>query len=152
MTAPAKFDDAWRREKAIQALGLGASLRTAAALAEVDVATLHQWLKRGSEEDIGAYHDFYVEVEKGKAEVRLRAIGVVQAAIDGNSSLAMKFLERFEEGWAPQLPVTPAKKDSPVVINLRFNGGSDPADAGPTIIDVGQPEDEGARALGSGSS
>ena len=127
MPTPSKFT-AESRQKVLEALRVGASQRTAAAVAGVDVATLRRWVERGKAAAQGTrWAQFAADYEEAEAHPRVRALGIIYSELPDNPGLAWKFIERREPGYAPPMPVAPAGPVGPVVIQLSLSDGSLPA-------------------------
>ena len=93
-----------KAEKILQALHVGASLRTAAAVAGVPDATLRRWIAKGKAASEGTrFREFYEAVQEAEAAPRMRALGIVYRELPDNAALAWRFLERHEPGFAPPL-------------------------------------------------
>lgn len=147
MPTPSKFT-ADVRQKIIQALSVGASRSTAAAIAGVDEAQIRRWIKRGSTSDAGTnFREFYEEVRKAEASPRMRALGIIYKELPDNPGLAWKYIERMEPGYAPPLPEL-APQQAPLVINLSFTDGSPM----PTWIEAEVIDAPEVPAIGDGSS
>lgn len=138
MPMPSKFT-AERRTRILEALRIGASHQTAAALAGISEATLRSWLARGRDgESEGRWAEFYQEVLAAEAHPRDRALAVIYREIPDNPTLAWKFIERKEPGYAPPMN-HPAAPQQPVRINLTLAGG---APIPETVIEVADAQDE----------
>lgn len=138
MSGRSKFT-ADRRKAILELLSVGASRRTAAAVAGVDHATLSRWLSRGQDAPEGSrWREFYVAVVQAEAHPRIRALETVHRELLDNASLAWRYLERREEGYAPQ-PFVPPVPQGPVVIQLTLPEGHRPAL--PDVVE-GEVEDE----------
>jgi hypothetical protein len=121
MPATSKFT-ADRRETIIQALRIGASLRSAAATAGIEPSTLTRWLQRGERAREGSlWREFRTEIRRAQAEPKLRALGVIWRAMPDRPDLAWKFVERREEGFANTPPSVP--DGGPIIVQLRFDDG-----------------------------
>lgn len=91
-----------RREKILQALRVGASRFTAAAMAGMPESTFRLWMKKGQDAAPGTrFAEFYADVEEAEASPRLRALGILYKEMPDNPALAWKFLERKEPGFEP---------------------------------------------------
>lgn len=124
MSTPTKFTQE-TREKILQALSVGASQRTAAAIAGIDAATLTRWLQKGREADQETnFGKFYAAVQQAEAQPRVRALGILYKELPDNPALAWKFIERREPGFAPPMPNAPASLQPQVVIQMAFADGS----------------------------
>lgn len=146
MPTPSKFT-AETRQKIIEALSVGASRRTAAAIAGVNEAQIRRWLKKGEESEEGSrFREFYTQAIEAEAQPRLRALGVLYRELPDNPALAWKFIERREPGYAPPMVNQPAAVGAPVIIQLGFADSTVPAltVAHETAIEVGtaEPDDE----------
>ncbi len=101
MPFPSSFTED-RRDKILQALRVGASQRTAAAIAGISEGTLRDWLKKGKAAAKGTqFREFYDAAQEAEASPRLRALGIVYKEMPANPALAWKFLERKEPGFEP---------------------------------------------------
>ena len=136
MPRPTKFTAETRR-KILEALTVGASRQTAAAIAGVDGSALSKWLKRGEEatEAESRFAEFRREVLEAEATPRMRALGVIYREMPDNPTLAWKFIERREPGFAPPMPSAPAQPSGPVVIQLSLSDGR-PIALADTVIEV----------------
>jgi len=149
--APSKFTGE-ARAIVLMARRLGASTQTAARAARIDPETLRRWLERGSKEAEGSrFAQFYDDWQEATAHPNMRALEAVAAGIAEDPKLAMKWLERREEGFAPPAPVLPSQQTGPVHIKLTFTGA---APALPVIDGevIDEQEAPAVRELGSGSS
>jgi hypothetical protein len=123
MPAPSKFK-ADVKQKILEAKMVGASNRTAAAVARVDIATLTRWLDKGKSAPEGSpYREFHDDFRAAEAHPNMRALGVIYKDLPDVSSLAWKFIERREPGYAPPMPQTQAIQAAPVMIHLSFHDG-----------------------------
>lgn len=123
MPMPTKFSTDTRK-RVLAALSIGASRKTAAASAGVAASTLLRWLEIGKDGDEeGQYAKFYAAVLEAEAMPNLKALRAVNNALLDKPELAMKYLERREEGFAPPMPVSAAANPGAVVIQLAFAGG-----------------------------
>jgi transposase-like protein len=113
------------RRTILQALAVGASRRTAAAVAGIDRHTLSRWISRGESAPAGSrFADFVAEVERAEATPRLRALATVNRDLADNAMLAWKFLERREDGFQPPAPGGPVMPIlGPTTIELKFADG-----------------------------
>lgn len=135
MPTPSKFT-AETRTKLIQALKVGASKRTAAAIASVDEAQVRRWIAKGKESEEGTrYREFYLEVQEAEAHPRLRALGVIYKELPDNPGLAWKFIERREHGYEPPVLSMPTLQPGPIVIQLSLSDGA-PIALAETVIEV----------------
>lgn len=146
MPTPSKFT-ADRRQKIVQALKIGASRRTAAAVAGVDESTLRDWLARGKDAEEGSrWREFYEDCEDAVAHPKMRALGLIYEKLGDDANIAWKFIERREEGYAPPQAGPPQAPAGPVVIALAFHDGEPVESRAGTVIDVGEVRD-GEQAL-----
>lgn len=147
MGRPSKFTAA-RRETILKALKIGASHRTAAAMAGVDSATFRRWIEKGKTTPGGEYAKFVEECEIAEAEPKIRALAIVQGAMNDRPDLAWKFIERRESGYAPPQATPVAAPAGPVVIQLSLSDGR-PLVLGETttVIEVGDEQYEEAGQL-----
>lgn len=126
MGAPTKFT-AERRAKIIEALQVGASQRTAAAIAGIDPATLTRWIQRGeSAAPTSSWARFVEKVREAEAHPKMRALGIIYNAMADRPDLAWKFIERREHGFAPPTPQAIAPPSAATVIQLRLASGEAP--------------------------
>jgi transposase-like protein len=123
---PSKFTED-RKQRVLEALRIGASHQTAAAIAGIDAATLTRWLQRGRAARSGAFREFVQAVEAAEAEPKMRALAVVYEELPNRPELAWKFIERRERGYAPPIANTSPPNAGPVVIQLRLSDGGEPA-------------------------
>ena len=150
MPARSKFT-AETRQRILEMKRLGASDRTAAAVAGIDHATLFRWLRRGEDAAQGSrFREFYEAHQAAEAEPRVRALAIVHDSLADNPSLAWKFLERREPGYAPPTASPPMLEwPETTTIHLTLGDGKPPprwaeADMVPgALIDVGLPLPEG---------
>jgi hypothetical protein len=150
MPTPSKFK-AEVRQKIIQALSVGASRRTAAAIAGVDQAQIRRWLEKGETAAEGtSYREFYTDVISAEAAPRMRALGVIYKELPDNPGLAWKFIERREDGYAPPIPQM-VQTAPQVQIQLSFHdGGAVTASAVESYIEgevIEQDEESRPRSL-----
>lgn len=152
MGRPSKFTEPVR-QRILEALRIGCSRRTAAALAGIGEATLRRWLDRGAKETQGGWAEFAQQVAEAEAEPNARALGIVYREMETRPDLAWKFIERREPGYAPPAAQVPAVQ-APVVIQLSFADGTplalsetvvhvpdEPAEAGATVAALPAPRD-----------
>lgn len=112
------------RSRILEALKIGASRRTAAALARVGETTLRRWMEKGENSSEGSrFRQFHEEVLEAEAHPRERALGIIYREMADNPALAMKVIERREPGYAPPMPHAPQMPAGPVVINLSLSDG-----------------------------
>lgn len=135
MARPTKFT-AEVRGKIIDALTIGASRRTAAAIAGVDESQIRRWMARGREADPdSSFREFHDAVIAAEAHPRMRALGVIYKRLPDDPTLAWKFIERREPGYAPPMPSAPAAPTGPVIIQLSLSDGR-PLEVAETVIEV----------------
>jgi transposase-like protein len=122
MPTPTKFTGE-TRQQILEALQVGASRRTAAAIARVDEATLRRWMEQGKSAGEGTrFREFYTQVLEAEAHPRMRALGIIYRAMEDKPDFAWKFAERRESGFAPPMPQ--ALQAAPQVqIQLSFHDG-----------------------------
>lgn len=149
-TGRSKFD-ASRKSKILEVLALGASMETAASLARINPVTLYRWLRAGQDAaPESQYGKFWLDVQEARAMPRLRALQTVYNELEDDPTMAWKFLERREPGFAPPSSLS-AGPAGPVVIQLSFsNGQALPHATGALddgIIDVEEAELVEPRAL-----
>jgi hypothetical protein len=126
---------ATRKTEALRARRLGGSERTCAAAAGVDHKTLGSWLEKGRDAEDGTpYREFFLAWEAARAELVVRHLENVNKHAPDKPDLSWKFLERFEEGFAPPAPQLPAVAHGPVLIQLAFGDGRFSGEG--TVIDV----------------
>lgn len=151
MPTPSKFNEE-THQRILDALRLGCSRRTAAALAQVDHKTLSRWLARGAEAGPGTrWHQFALEVGEAEAAPKARALGIIYREMPDRPDLAWKFIERREPGFERPVPGAPPMIGAEnMVVQLQFHDGTPlewpPGSGGPRpgLIegpDVGAPED-----------
>lgn len=88
-------------------LRICATLADSASYHGISEATVHNWIRRGKELEAELVENtreltvseqlfvtFFVEVEKARAEARIRAVGKIKSAMDGNWQAAAWYLER----------------------------------------------------------
>lgn len=129
----------------VQACKAGAYLHEAAAFAGIGERTLYEWMQRGREYDEhlenggeiiegeDAYRILTFEVEKGRAEARISAVGTMRKAWqDGEWRAALAYLERTDpQNWGR-------------VQRVALTGG----DGGPVrVADVTEQESRLAKSL-----
>ena len=123
MPTPSKFT-AETRQRILEAKRIGASDRTAAQIAHVDHSTLGRWLARGKDAPEGSrFREFHDEFRAAEAEPRLRALAIIHEQMPDNPSLAWKFIERREPGYAPPISAVPQWPPTKQVINLTLGDG-----------------------------
>lgn len=112
-----------RRQKVLEALRIGSSRRTAAAVAGVSDESIRRAMERGRTAAEGTadrkFHDAVLEAE---AEPRTRALGIIWREMENRPDLAWKFIERREPGFAPPQAIPPSQPQQ-VVIALSLPGG-----------------------------
>lgn len=142
MPTPSKFTKD-RRERILQALQVGASLDTAAAVGGVGPTTLKRWIEEGrtaAEGSTSGKRAFYELVLEAQAHPKARALGIIYKAMEDKPELAWKFIERREHGFAPPAPMSPGGPSGPVVIQLSLSDGRPVLPA--TAIEVGALEQD----------
>lgn len=123
MPTPTKFTTETRK-KILEALQVGASRRTAAAIARVDEATLRRWMDQGKSGGEGSrFREFYDQVLEAEAHPKMRALGIIYRAMEDKPDFAWKFAERRESGFAPPLPAAASTAPAQVQIQLSFHDG-----------------------------
>jgi transposase-like protein len=123
---PSKFT-AERRTRILEALQVGASRATAAAIGGVGERTLKRWIADGQTAREGsAKRKFVEEVEAAEAHPKARALGIIYNAMQDRPELAWKFIERREHGFAPPI-ANVAPPAAPTLIQLNFPGAPLPA-------------------------
>jgi hypothetical protein len=141
-----------RKKTILECLRVGSSRMTAAALAGIAESTLQENIRKGRTAPEGtAAAKFTADVEAAEAAPRHKALGIIMREMEGSPTLAWKFLERREPGFAPPVPnAAPAQPAGPVVIQLALATGSKderPAlKAVPEVIEGEYVEDSGAEA------
>jgi hypothetical protein len=114
---------AQRRQRILEALQIGASRRTAAAVAGTSDDTIRRAMERGRNAAPGTadrtFHDAVLEAE---AHPRTRALGIIYREMENRPDLAWKFIERREPGFAPPQAAPPSQPQQ-VVIALSLPGG-----------------------------
>ena len=136
MPTPSKFVKD-RREEILRAKRLGCSDRTSARAGGVSPKTLRDWLKKGQDSEVGAYHDFFEDFEAARATPAVRAMEIVNRSWDDKPELAWKYLQVREDGFAPPVPQV-AAASGPTIINLSLADGRPAA----TTIEVGLGEQD----------
>ncbi len=132
MPARSKFT-AEARKAILEAKRVGASDATAAAIGHIDPATLVRWKDRGKDAEEGtSYRQFWEDFQEAEAHPKMRALGVIYKEMPDNPTLAWKFIERREKGYAPPMPQGPPAPQGPVIIQLGLSDGR-PALASTTI-------------------
>lgn len=122
MPAQSRFT-ADRRKVIVDTLKMGASRRTAAAMARIGESTLRRWLEKGENAPQGSqFAQFYEDVAQAEAEPNVRALAVVGNAMLDKPDIAFKWLERREPGFAPPAADKPAAQ-APQVIVLTLDDG-----------------------------
>lgn len=83
------------------ALEFGATYRDAAEAAGVWYTTFLAWMKKGEEQNTGAYHEFHDQVRQAEASARLKFTAVIAtSAKEGDWRAALEFLKRRDpENW-----------------------------------------------------
>jgi hypothetical protein len=113
------------KTRILDAKRIGASNATAAAWAGINEDTLRRWLLDGKTSAEGsAKRVFHDEFRQAEVEPNLKALAVIQTEVEENKNptVAMKFLERKEPGFAPPAPAGVAVPAGPVVIHLTLGG------------------------------
>jgi Homeodomain-like domain len=105
-----------RRQRILTLLQAGASRRAAARASGIDPSTLCRWIRRGERAHPESRYRSFVE-EVLAAEAGLRAPQAVYDAMPGDPSLAWRYVERQEPGYA-----APDDPDDGHVITLRIDG------------------------------
>ncbi len=83
------------------ALRQGAFPSAAAEASGVPRQTFSDWMRRGSQQKRGIYHELYLRVMEAMAEGELRALEQVQAAAEKDWKAAAWILERrYRSRWA----------------------------------------------------
>jgi hypothetical protein len=128
-------------ETFLEAAAVGCSQTTCAYLAGVDPAQGSRWLAKGKEDtEKGldtAKARFYQAYHKNQATTNMRALGIIHREMETNPTLAWKYVERREPGYAPPAPALPDRREGPVVIQLTLSNGQPAAALQPTtVIDV----------------
>lgn len=135
MPTPTKFTEPVR-QTVIEALKIGASLRTAAAVAGIDHKTLTRWLDKGRTAEEGSrWQVFFEACEAAIANPKMRALGLIYEKLADDANVAWKFIERREDGYAPPMPQAPPPQQGPVVIQLSLADGR-PIALTDTVIEV----------------
>jgi len=99
------------------ALRQGAFPSAAAEASGVPRQTFSDWMRRGSQQKRGIYHELYLRVMEAMAEGELRALEQVQAAAEKDWKAAAWILERrYRSRWARQVeppPEGPSESQTP---------------------------------------
>ena len=84
------------KEMLVENARLGASQKSAAALAGIHPATLSKWLERGTEEEDGPFADFAVNFFQAQAEYKMQLLAKIREIGVGTNQWAalMTILER----------------------------------------------------------
>lgn len=139
MAARSKFTEE-TRQKILQALSVGASRRTAAAIAGINEAQIRRWLKQGETATRGSrFREFYDAVNEAEAAPRVRALGIIYREMPDNPALAWKFIERREPGFAPPVSA-PAAAPAPQVIVLTLDDGRPLPELPRAVMNEAEPE------------
>ncbi len=110
------------QQKICDAIRAGNFLVTAAVYAGVGKTALHEWLKRGANEDKGIYRDFVAGVEKANADAETRAVLlVIKSASAGSLQASTWFLERkFPHHWGRRDKLDATIKGAVAHVNLNL--------------------------------
>jgi len=91
---PTKFT-AETREKAIQAIQMGATYELAAQYAGISYDSFNNWMNKGSIEDDGEYFDFFNAIKEAEGKAAIGWLAKIEkAATNGNWQAAAWKLER----------------------------------------------------------
>jgi hypothetical protein len=92
----------------VDALAIGATRKDAAHAAGVDYQTFLNWMKQGEEAKRGAFFEFFGEVTKAEADVRLKFTATfAKAAQGGDWRAAERYLRmRDPENWIERQEIT----------------------------------------------
>ncbi len=104
---------------------MGASDQTACALARISDETLRRWLVRGRDAPDGSqYRTFYLDFREAAADPNARALSAVSSVFIDQPTVAWRYLERREPGFAPP-PRIPSGPEWPAttVIQLKLSDG-----------------------------
>lgn len=89
-----------RHDRIVQMLRSGNYRDAAARAAGIAPSTLYSWLERGSNEQVGPYHDFAAAVDQAEAEAEVYAVAIIRRAMADNYRAAVTYLERrHPERW-----------------------------------------------------
>lgn len=132
MARPVKLDDLVEK-RICDALRQGHSYARAAAAAGIDESTLHDWRRRGREEDGTRFSQFAERVERADTDAEERCLAVLRNALDGDdpklaTDTAWKWLARRRPAtWAEQKgepPPSEAEVEA-LVAKIRRSGTGD---------------------------
>jgi hypothetical protein len=142
MPATSKFTEA-NRTKVLQALKVGASLRTSARVANISHATLLRWLARGETAREGSvWRQFFLDCEEARAALRVRALMSVWNGVVDSPQLALKVLERIEPAFALDASPTVFAAHQQVIA-LSFADGKPIAGYQPPVLPAGEDDEDG---------
>ena len=107
MPRPTKLTPA-ARKAIVDSLAIGATRKDAANAAGVDYRTFLNWMQRGEESNRGLYFQFFHEVTKAEAEIRLKFTATfAKAAQSGDWRAAERYLRmRDPENWIERQEIT----------------------------------------------
>jgi hypothetical protein len=89
-----------RHERMVQMLRAGNYRDAAARAAGIAPSTLYSWLERGSNEQLGPYHEFAAAVQQAEAEAEVYAVAIIRRAMSDDWRAAATYLERrHPERW-----------------------------------------------------
>lgn len=103
----------------IDALAIGATRKDSANAAGVDYTTFLNWMQKGEEAKSGAFFQFFNEVTKAEADVRIKfASTFAKAAKDGDWRAAERYLRlRDPDNWIERQEIT-GKDGGPVAVTM----------------------------------
>lgn len=144
MPTPSKFT-ADRRQVIVEARRLGASLRTCARQAGITHTTLERWLEKGETAPEGSrYREFWTQYEAADADASLHYLRIVHESAIDKPDLAMRWLERREDGYEPPSTRHAPAVAQPLVVHLTFHDGDPVPEFGDaTVVEIGEVENSG---------
>lgn len=132
------------RQKLLEAKRMGASDQTACALARISDETLRRWLVRGKDAPEGSqYRTFYLDFREAAVDPNARALSAVSAVFLDQPTVAWRYLERREPGYAPPAPSQPMPQwPQTTVIQLKLSDGKPlPKWSDPEVITIDLPNE-----------
>jgi hypothetical protein len=94
MARPTKLTPELQGEICTHIRETGMFRRRAAALVNVSEQTFSEWYSRGSREDEGIHHEFFLAINRAEAEFQHTACNMLKIGSTMNSSLLLKWLAR----------------------------------------------------------
>ena len=109
------------RSLLLDALEVGYPDKVACAIAGFDFPSYERWLKRGSSEECGEYHDFSEQVSMAKCcAINYVETVFLRGIADGDVRLALRWLQIHDpETWGPNARPDLAPWNAPVPIPVR---------------------------------